>query len=79
MPDYNAPNSLPSNFIQAAQPAAPQATATIQIDKDVLKWFQQQGAGWQADINTALRSVMEDVQAMDRAAPTEPGTKPHGP
>ena len=71
MPDFSAPNSLPSNFVQAAKPAAPQATATIQIDKDVLQWFQQQGANWQSEMSAALRSVMEDVQAMDRAAPLE--------
>jgi uncharacterized protein (DUF4415 family) len=77
MPDYSAPHSLPSDFVEAAQPAAPQATAILQLDRDTLKWFQEQGPNWQADINDALRSFIEDIQAMDRAAPADP--QPNGP
>ena len=77
MPDYNAPNSLPSEFVQATKPAAPQAMATLQLDRDTLEWFQDQGTDWRANMNNALRSFMEDIQAMDRAAPT--GPQPDGP
>ena len=41
MPDFNAPDTLPA-FATAAQPAAtPQILVTVQLDADVVDWFQK--------------------------------------
>jgi uncharacterized protein (DUF4415 family) len=74
MPDFNAPNALPE-FATAAQPAAtPQAIVTMQLDADVLAWFQaQQAAGgidWQQDMN-GVHLYMETSQARELDAGAE--------
>ncbi len=35
------------------------AQLTLQIDNDVLEWFQSQGHGYQTQINTLLKEYME--------------------
>lgn len=45
----------------------------MQLDADVTAWFQAHeqagGANWQQDMNGVLRSYMEDMQAIEAAAP----------
>ncbi|WP_216840305.1 BrnA antitoxin family protein [Falsiroseomonas tokyonensis] len=61
-------------FAAAATPAKrpAQATITMQIDADVVSWFQQNqpdGMTWQQDMNSVLRFYMDSLQAMERDAP----------
>jgi uncharacterized protein (DUF4415 family) len=43
------------------RPAKPdrKVNQTLRLDPDVLEHFKQQGPGWQARMNAALRSAME--------------------
>ncbi|MBU8541771.1 MAG: hypothetical protein B7Z40_03425 [Bosea sp. 12-68-7] len=44
----------------------------MQIDADVVSWFQQNqpdGMTWQQDMNSVLRFYMDSLQAMERDAP----------
>jgi uncharacterized protein (DUF4415 family) len=45
--------------LPAAKPAVPGAkeTVSLRIDRDVLDFFQADGAGWQDRINAALRKA----------------------
>ncbi len=70
MPDYSAPDALPE-FAAAAQPAAtPQTLVTVQLDADMVAWFQRNqpdGMSWQQDMNGVLRFYMDSMTAMERA------------
>lgn len=55
--------------VKAPEPAAPRAPAaipgareqvTLRIDRDVLEFFQADGAGWQERINAALKRAVDD-------------------
>jgi uncharacterized protein (DUF4415 family) len=48
------PVELPS---KAASPPGAKETVTLRIDRDVLDFFQEGGAGWQERINAALRKA----------------------
>ena len=78
MPDFNAPNALPE-FSTAAQPeSTPQTLVTVQLDADVVDWFQKNqpdGMNWQQDMNSVLRFHRDSIEAMERAAPA-PDAKP---
>jgi len=45
--------------LPAKKPAVPHAkeTVSLRIDRDVLDYFQEEGAGWQDRINDALRKA----------------------
>lgn len=70
MPDFNAPSALPE-FATAAQPAAtPQTIVAVQLDADVVDWFQKNqpdGMNWQLDMNSVLRIYKDSIEAMERA------------
>ena len=70
MPDFCAPDALPE-FATAAQPAAtPQTIVTVQLDAEVVDWFQKNqpaGMNWQQDMNGVLRFHMDSIAAMERA------------
>ena len=63
----NPMDAAEAMFKQAKKPVpAPQRTnaipvgketVSLRIDRDVLEWFQSDGAGWQDRINAALRAV----------------------
>lgn len=86
MPDYNAPDFLPSDFRQAARPEVPviqppKVTVSHLIDADVLAYFQSatQPSNWAGHMNDILRAYMEtsmalaaDFDAVMRAAPSDP-------
>ena len=46
----------PAGTASVALPGAKE-TVTLRIDRDVLDFFQEQGAGWQDRINAALRTA----------------------
>jgi uncharacterized protein (DUF4415 family) len=39
--------------------AEPKDRLTIRVDHDVVEWFKKAGSGYQARINTILRSYMK--------------------
>ena len=49
----------PVEPVAGAKPALPpgKETVSLKIDRDVLEWFQEDGAGWQERINAALRKA----------------------
>ncbi len=60
----DCPEITPEMFERAVvrrglQPVRPTSPLTLQIDQDVLDWFQAQGQHYQALINTLLRAYME--------------------
>ena len=40
----------------------PRDEVTLQLDRDVLQWFQSRGPGWQRLINFLLLSFMQEQQ-----------------
>ena len=40
----------------------PRDEVTLQIDRDILQWYQSRGAGWERLINFLLRSYMQERQ-----------------
>ena len=89
MPDYNALDSLPADFREAARPEVPviqppKITVSLPVDADVLAYFQNdtEPSDWQGHINGVLRFYMEtnmareaDFHAMMEAA-REPEPSP---
>ena len=74
MPDFS-PRENPAADFKAATEAAPaKATVTMQLDADIVDWFQKQqaqgGVQWQRDMNGVLRFYMES------SAPDEPEAEP---
>ena len=59
--DYSDIPPLTEEFFEKAtlRIPAPQAQRLVQIDPDVLKWFQAQGGEYRALINSVLRSYIE--------------------
>jgi len=51
--------------LQTVRPTSP---LTLQIDQDVLDWFQAQGQQYQALINTLLRTYMEAHRQTQQSA-----------
>ena len=70
MPDFNAPDAIPE-FAAAAKPVVtPQTLVTVQLDADVVGWFQKNqpdGMNWQQDMNGVLRFYKDSIEAMERA------------
>lgn len=60
--DYSDIPPLTEEFFEKATLRIPasQAQRLVQIDTDILKWFQAQGGEYKALINSALRRYMED-------------------
>lgn len=48
------------------RPPQPKERVTVRLDADVLKWFRQQGPGYQTRINAVLRSYVEAKRKADR-------------
>lgn len=44
------------------KPVTHKKQMTIRLDSDVLEWFQQQGRGYQTQINELLRAYMNEVK-----------------
>ena len=59
--DYSDIPPLTEEFFEKAtlRIPAPQAQQLVQIDPDVLKWFQAQGGEYRALINSVLRRYIE--------------------
>lgn len=59
--DYSDIPPLTEEFFEKAtlRIPAPQAQRLVQIDPDVLKWFQAQGGEYRALINSVLRRYIE--------------------
>ncbi len=59
--DYSDIPPLTEEFFEKAtlRIPAPQAQGLVQIDPDVLKWFQAQGGEYKALINSVLRRHIE--------------------
>ena len=45
-------------FVNLRMPSK-KASITVRLDSDVLKWFRNQGKGYQTRINAVLRTYME--------------------
>lgn len=60
--DYSDIPPLTEEFFEKATLSIPasQAQQLVQIDADILKWFQAQGGEYKALINSVLRRYMED-------------------
>ncbi len=41
------------------KPAAPKASISLRVDRDVLEWFKAQGPGYQTKINSVLRAFRD--------------------
>ena len=54
---------LTEDFLKRARVRMPKERITVQIDADVLKWFQAQGDDYQQRINAALRIYVEAHKA----------------
>jgi uncharacterized protein (DUF4415 family) len=50
-------------------PAPGKNMVTIRIDRDVLKWFQRRGKGYQTRINAVLRAYVAAQQSRARRTP----------
>jgi uncharacterized protein (DUF4415 family) len=64
----DAPEITPEMFAKAMvrrslKPPPGKQQITIRLDDDVLKWFRDQGKGYQTRINALLRAYMEAHQA----------------
>ena len=64
----DAPEITPEMFAKAVvrrglQPPPTKQQITIRLDYDVLKWFREQGEGYQTRINSLLRAYMEAHEA----------------
>jgi uncharacterized protein (DUF4415 family) len=59
--DYSEIPELGPDFFQNAVLRMPESkvSITVRVDKDVLDWFKQQGAGYQTRINALMRAYME--------------------
>ncbi len=59
--DYSDIPPLTEEFFEKAilRIPAPQAQQLVQIEPDVLKWFQAQGGEYRAVINSVLRRYIE--------------------
>lgn len=58
------PEVSPEMFARAVvrrglKPVARKSQITLRVDRDVLDWYKQQGAGYQTKINALLRAYME--------------------
>jgi uncharacterized protein (DUF4415 family) len=56
---FKAVTSKPAAEPPVRKPALPHAreVVSLRIDRDVLDFFQEQGAGWQERMNAALRKA----------------------
>lgn len=50
---------LTEAFFRRARVRMPKQRVTVQIDRDLLKWFQSQGKDYEQRINAALRLYVE--------------------
>ena len=50
---------LTEEFFRRARVRMPKQRVTVQIDRDLLKWFQSQGKDYERRINAALRLYVE--------------------
>lgn len=59
--DYSDIPEQNENFFRTAVLRMPdtKAVVTLRLDRDVLKWFKNQGRGYQTRINALLRAYME--------------------
>jgi uncharacterized protein (DUF4415 family) len=54
---------LPADFFQRARVRMPKQLVTVQIDADLLQWFQSQGDDYERRMNAALRLYVEAHKA----------------
>jgi uncharacterized protein (DUF4415 family) len=67
------PEITPDMFKRAVvrrglQPVPPKSRLTLQVDQDVLAWFQAQGRNYKVRINALLRAYMETHAKSDKSA-----------
>ncbi|MEO0536229.1 MAG: BrnA antitoxin family protein [Cyanobacteria bacterium P01_A01_bin.123] len=56
------PEQFANAVIRRCHTTTGKAQVTLQIDSDVLAWFQSKGQGYQTQINTLLREYRESRQ-----------------
>jgi len=56
--------NLPADFWDAAEVVVPppKEPISLRVDGDVLRWFREQGPGYQSRMNAVLRSYMVTIQ-----------------
>lgn len=59
--DYSDIPKADANFFRNAvlRMPAPKAAISVRLDRDLLKWFKEQGKGYQTRINSVLRLYAE--------------------
>lgn len=65
--DYSEIAPLPASFFERArmwQPQ-PQVTLHLQVDADILEWFQNSSENWEAQVQAALRFYVESHKAYE--------------
>ncbi len=60
-PDFR---DIPKDWVASAQAVmpTPKRLLSLRIDDDIVKWFKQQGPGYQTRINAALRAFMQHAR-----------------
>ena len=61
----DAPEQTPEMFARAVvrrglKPLPRKQQLTLRLDSDVLRWYKEQGPGYQTRINALLRAYMEE-------------------
>ena len=63
--DYSEIAPLSTAFFERARVWRPQSkvTLTMQVDADIVEWFQTAGDNWEAQVQAALRLYVESHKA----------------
>ena len=63
--DYSDIPPLPETFFKRAKVWQPQpkVTLTMQVDADIVEWFQSTGVNWESQVQAALRFYVESHKA----------------
>ncbi len=75
------PEAAPEHIVRGIvrrglQPVVGKEAISLRVDAEVLAWFQEQGAGWQARMNLALKAFKEaSVPPTPTAARKAPARK----
>ncbi|MBN2003190.1 MAG: hypothetical protein JXA21_07515 [Anaerolineae bacterium] len=63
--DYTEIAPLSATFFERARvwQSQPQVTLQLQVDADILEWFQKSSDNWEAQVQAALRFYVESHKA----------------
>ena len=56
------PDMLRHKVVGPERFTEPRDEVTLQMDRDILRWYQSQGSGWERFINFLLRSYMQECE-----------------